>query len=186
MDLVLSKLEWLSKYGLIDIIFGIGVISFIFRIIKKAFPSNFEYLHIDVAIGDSVSIPRAGKLDNSLIIRFRNAGYKNIYIARVYFQSKLRTWWTLWLFKLPTRLKVHPQAYRIIDKDAFEVKFNNDNNGTTEYDTFLKPGSSNKGKSSWIPLEEPVTQNIINDRKCGVLFIEYATQGKQGIHRIRV
>jgi hypothetical protein len=52
IDWVLSKLEWLSKYGFIDIIFGIGIFTFIAKILKKKVRSDIESVdflpHLDL------------------------------------------------------------------------------------------------------------------------------------------
>ena len=54
---LLHALETLAKYGIIDIIFGIGVVSFLARLVQKAMPSNYDHLHINVSPGGGVSIP---------------------------------------------------------------------------------------------------------------------------------
>ncbi|MFH1080001.1 MAG: hypothetical protein V1766_07035 [Pseudomonadota bacterium] len=38
----------------------------------------------------------------------------------------------------------------------------------------------------WLALEAPPPSKLITSRNCGVLYIEYATQGKPGTHVIRV
>lgn len=184
---MLKTLEWLAKYGFIDIIFGIGVVGFIARLVAKAFPSNYDHLHVHVSRGGPVSIPRAGQLNHSLSILIRNAGQTNFYIARAYFRAKQRSWKTLWLVRHKTDLTVHPEAYRITDKDAFELKFPcNSSTGFTDYETLVRPGPSNNGVTTWLPLTDEVSQDDIDNRTCGVLYIEYATSGKQGVHVVKV
>jgi hypothetical protein len=183
VHMILECFEWLAKYGFIDIIFGIGALSFLGALIRKVIPSNCEYLHVDAHIGGEVTIPRAGKLKNSYAIKMRNSGSFNIYVSRAYFRSKQRMWCYLWTLQ-PTQLRVHPDSYRIADKDAFELKFNNDKGSTfTDYETLINP---KKEKGTFLPLEKPVKQEDITARKCGVLYIEYATQGKQGIHKVYI
>ena len=120
---ILGKFEWLARYGFIDIIFGLGVISFLVRLIRKAFPTNCEHLHINVSMGGCVSIPPNISVSQSFLIHLSNAGTTNLYIARAYFRAKQGVWWTLWLWDKPTQLKVHPKSDRITDKKAFELKF---------------------------------------------------------------
>ncbi len=183
---MLDTLEWLSKYGLIDIFFGLGVVSIIARLVYKVLPSNYDHLHIDASIGGKVSIPRVGEVEHSFSVSIRNSGQSNLYIARAYFRPRFRRWWSLWLKRTNTSLKVHPQSYRIANKDAFEVKFSSNNSGFTEYETLVKPGDSRSGVTTWLPLSEAVAQENINKRRCGILYVEYATQGKQGVHKVKL
>jgi hypothetical protein len=183
---LLDALERLTKYGLIDIFFGVGVISFLGGLIKKAFPTNYEHLHISIARGGPVSIPPGIRLSQSFQIQLSNAGQVNLYIARAYFQAKQRQWWTLWLWNKHTELHIHPRSDRIIDKDAFELKFPAQQpNYFTEYEALIRPGHSNR-QITWLALEEPIRQQLINRRVCGTLYVEYATSNKQGVHKIKV
>jgi len=185
MENLLNNLEWLARYGFIDIIFGIGVIGFIVRLLRKNFPSNYENLHVDVSNSGPVTIPGA-KVGHSLIISLRNSGLTNFYIARAYFRPKLRRWWCLWLKRIPTKLRVHPNSDRISSKDAIELKFQGRLQSIfNEYETLVRPGHD-EVQSTWLPLMQPVQQEEIENRQCGVLYIEYATKDKQGIHRERI
>ena len=186
MSDILKWLETLAKYGIIDIVFGIGVIGFIGRLISRAFPTNYDHLHVNVFIGGAVSIPGPGNVQNSLNITLSNSGQSNFYLARAYFRAKQRRWWLLWLRPVETNIKIHPASARIVDKDAFELKFTgNQPQYFTEFETLIRPGSSN-GQTTWLALEQPLQQRLINKRQCGVLYIEYAVAGQQGIHRTRI
>ncbi len=183
---ILNALEWLAKYGFIDIIFGIGVIGFLAQLIRKAFPTNYEHLHVNVSMGGPVSIPPEIRVPQSFQIQLSNAGQVNLYIARAYFRAKQRQWWTLWLWNKPTQLRIHPRSDRIIDKDAFELKFPAQQpNYFTEYEALIRPGHP-KRQTTWLAIEQPVEQLLINQRRCGALYIEYATSNKQGVHKINV
>lgn len=48
MDLMMKWLEWLAKYGIIDIIFGVGIISLVVRFLHRFFPRNLDHLHVHV------------------------------------------------------------------------------------------------------------------------------------------
>jgi len=184
---MLETLEWLTKYGFIEIFFGLGVVGLLARLIRKVLPSNYDHLHVDVFGSGPVTIPRVtDTIPHSFSIALRNAGNTNLYVARAYFRPKLRRWWSLWLRRSPTRLKVHPKAYRIIDKDAIELKFSGGQNNFTEYETLVRPGASTQAVTTWLPLSEAANQEDINKRQCGVLYVEYATWGKQGVHVVRV
>lgn len=185
MKSILDTLEWLAKYGFIDIIFGIGVVGFLAGVIKKAFPSNYDHLHVSVCPSGAVSIPGAGQVPQSIMFTLGNAGQTNLYVARAFFRPKLRRWWTLWLKRFPTRLRVHSKSLRIAHKDAFELKFLGNHPGFSNYEALVQPGHS-KGQITWLALEHPVQQIEIDNRRCGVLYIEYATSGKQGLHAVRV
>ena len=183
---MLDILEWLAKYGIFDLVFGLGVISLLARFIKRVLPSNCDHLHVDVFVGGPVTIPRVGNLPHSFRISLRNAGQTNLYIARAYFRPKFRRWWSLWLRRSSTGLKVHPQSYRIADKDAFELKFSGGQDSFTEYEALVRPGDSKQDVTTWLPLGEAASQEDIDKRRCGVLYVEYATTGKQGVHVVRV
>ncbi len=145
---ILDKFEWLARYGFIDIIFGLGVISFLVRLIRKAFPTNYEHLHINVSMGGHVSIPPNIRVSQSFLIHLSNAGTTNLYIARAYFRAQ------------------QPNYF-------------------TEYEALIRPGHSNR-QTTWLALEQPVNQQLIDRRGCGVLYIEYAASGRQGVHRTKV
>ncbi len=184
---ILNKLEWLARYGFIDIIFGLGVISFLVSLIKKTFPTNYEHLHVSVSLGGSVSIPPDIKVNQSFRIQLSNSGQTNFYIARAYFCANQREWWTLWLWNKSTGLNVHPGPDRIADKNnAFELKFTDQQpNDFTQYEALIRPGHSHR-QTTWLPLAQPITQKLIDNRNCGTLYIEYATQKRQGVHRSKV
>jgi hypothetical protein len=182
---LLNFLEKLAKYGIIDIIFGIGVVGFLVRLIQKVMPSNYEHLHINVSIGGPVSIPGAGQVEQSISFILNNAGQTNFYVARAYFRPKFRRWWFLWLKRTPTNVIIHPRSFRIAGKDAFELKFQGEHPWFSDYETLVRPGRSG-GQPTWLALEQPMHQSDIDNRNCGVLYIEYATTGKQGVHVVRV
>lgn len=190
MSIMLDTLEWLARYGFIDIIFGIGVISFLRRLIRRALPTNYEFLHVDVSPGVPGFIPdyngKQVNVDQSFSLRISNSGRSNFYVARAYFRAKQRRWRTLWLWRTPTQIRVHPRSARIADKDAFELKFPDKRpEYFEEYEALIRPGSLN-GQMTWLALEQPVEQRLIDKRRCGVLYVEYATSGRQGVHRVRV
>jgi hypothetical protein len=81
---------------------------------------------------------------------------------------------------------VHPQSYRIADKDAFELKSSQKQDSFTEYEALVRPGDSQRDVTTWLPLSEAASQEDIDKRRCGVLYVEYATTGKQGVHVVRV
>lgn len=166
---------------------NIGIISYVVKLIRKGFPSNYEHLHISASQGGTVYIPPNITCQHSFFIQLSNAGQTNIYIARAYFQPKQRVWWTLWLWNRGTQLHVHPRSDRIADKgNAFELKFSGERqNLFTEYETLI-PSGHNHRQTTWLALEQLVGQRLIDSRKCGVLYVEYATSNKQGVHKIRI
>lgn len=184
MNSILNTLESAAKYGFIDIIFGLGVISFLIGVIKKAFPSNYDHLHVSVSPGGAVSIPGAGPIPQSIVFTLSNAGRTNIYVARAFFRPKLRRWWLLWK-RTPTNLRIHPRSARIAHKDAFELKFIGSHPGFSNFEALVPPGHS-AGQATWLALAQSVQQIDIDNRQCGVLYVEYATAGKQGLHAVRV
>lgn len=182
----METLKWLSEYGLIDIFFGLGVVGFIAGLIRKVLPSNYEHLHTSVISGGPVTI-QTGPVNNSIQFHLRNVGQANFYIARAYFRAGRRSSWKLWLGWRRTPLRVHPDSARIAEKkNAFELKFSGQQPlFFTEYEALVRPGSSNS-QATWLALEDPLPPELIESRNCGVLYIEYATNAKQGIHVVRI
>ncbi|MGA2177042.1 MAG: hypothetical protein ABSH38_18865 [Verrucomicrobiota bacterium] len=177
----LDGLEWFTKHGFLEMLFGFGVLG----LIRRAFPRKYEHLHVNVTSGGPVSVPPQSAAQ-SLQIHLSNAGLVNLYIARAYFCAKQRHWWTLWLWNKPTQLRIHPKSDRIVDKDAFELKFRpGPASPFTEYETLIHPGHPHR-ESTWLALESPVKQHLIDQRRCGVLYIEYATSDHQGVHKVNV
>lgn len=188
MHKILEISEWMTRYGIYDILTILGVFTFIGNMIRRGFPSNYEHLHISASLAaGTFSIPPNVRVPQAFSIQLSNAGQTNLYIARAYFKSTQRAWWTLWLWGQPTALRVHPRSDRIADKDnAFELKFDGERpNHLTEYEALIPPGHNNR-RSTWLALEQPVEQRLINNRKCGILYVEYATSNKQGIHKVRL
>ncbi len=183
---ILELLEWLTKYGFIDIIFGLGVVSLLWRILRKYLPSNYPLLHINLSRGPVLKI-RGEDIPTTVQINIRNSGLNNFYIARAYFRPKLRPFWLLWLYPMPTQLKGHPASDRISEKDAYELKFQvqNQAQGLTEYEALVKPGHDN-GVMTALALTQEASAEMIQNRSCGKIYIEYAVAGQQGIHRVRV
>jgi len=186
MTPILDTLEWLARYGFIEIFFGIGTVGLLWRMLHRFVPSNYRYLHVDISSGSSVTI-RGETINTAVRIDIRSSGSTNFYIARAYFRPTLRPWWLFWLFPRPTRLKVHPESDRIADRDAYELKFQEGQRpgGFTEYEALVRPGHAN-GEWTWLALTEAASKEMIRKRLCEVLYIEYATAGHQGIHRVRL
>lgn len=183
---MIKYLEIASKFGLIDIFFGIGIPAFLWNLIRKRAPRNYPYLHISVSNEFVVSIPPNHKNLPSIVFSISNSGNSNFYIARAYFLPTRSNWRTLFLPR-KTYVKVHPYSDRIADKNnAFELKFTSEEpNIFTEYETIIRPGHENK-KQTWLALSEPLMMDMILNRDCGTLYIEYATREFQGVHKIRV
>ena len=53
-------------------------------------------------------------------------------------------------------------------------------------ENFAYPLSLSFPFPTWLALEQPIEQRMIDNRNCGILYIEYATQTKQGKHIIKV
>jgi len=182
---MLNTLEWLAKYGFIDIIFGLGITGILWKFLRRFVPSNYPHLHVQLLPGPTVAI-RGQRINTTIRVDIRSSGANNIYIARAYFRPKLRPGWLLWLKPWPTKLKVHPASDRIADKDAYELKFQGDHpRGFTEYEALVRPGHEN-GVWTWLALAEAASGEMIQERKCGDLYIEYATSDYQGIHKVRL
>ena len=175
-----------SDYGLIDIFFGIGIPAFLWSLIRKRAPRNYPYLHVSVSEGHSDFIPPNHQNLCAIIFSISNSGNSNFYIARAYFIPTRSSWITLFL-AIKTPIKVHPFSDKIADKNnAFELKFISDDPIIfTEYETIIRPSHKNR-KQTFLALTEPLTLEMIQNRNCGTLYIDYATREFQGTHKIRV
>ena len=182
---MLDTLEWLAKYGFIGIIFDLVVVGLLWRFLRRFLPSNYPHLHVGLSTGPAVNI-RDKPINTTVRIDIRNSGATNFYIARAYFRPKLRRWWLLWLYSCPTKLNVHPASDLIADKDAYELKFQDQRpGGFTEYEALVRPGHE-KGVMTWLALTDAASADMIQKRQCGTLFMEYAASGHQGIHKVRL
>lgn len=85
---MLETLSELSKYGFIDIFFGLGIPAVIWGLIRKRFSRNYEFLHISVFKEGSAEIPRSQEILPILRIQLSNAGGSNILIASGAFYEK--------------------------------------------------------------------------------------------------
>ena len=61
MQSILENLEWLAKYGFIDLIFGIGVVGLLANFLRRLLPANYDHLHIDAVNGGPCSIQGGSK-----------------------------------------------------------------------------------------------------------------------------
>lgn len=182
---MLNTLEWLAKYGFIDLVFGFGITGLAWNFLRRFVPSNHPHLHVDLSPGGPVAIGNQ-EIATSVNFDIRISGSNNFYIARAYFRPAIRPWWLLWAIARPTDLRVHRASDRITDKAAYELKFQGDRlTGFNEYEALVRPGH-NHGVTTWLALAEPARECMFNERKCGVLYIEYASSGNQGIHRVRL
>ena len=177
----------LSKYGIIDIFFGVGIPTFLWALLVKKFPKNFNRLHVSISEGPIVQIPPKGEKLNSMKISLRNSGSTNLYVARAYFKSSQKKWFTLFLWDHKTELGVHPASDRIADKgNAFELKFSGEPPYYfTEFEVLIKPGGLN-GVWTWLALSIPISDSQISEKRSGTLYIEYATQDFQGLHVVQI
>lgn len=183
----MELLATLSKYGIIDIFFGVGIPTFLWALLIKKFPKNFNRLHVSISNGPVVQIPPKGENSTSMKISLRNSGGTNLYVARAYFKTSQKKWYSLFLWNHKTELSVHPSSDRIADKgNAFELKFCGEPpKYFTEFEVLIKPGGMN-GVWTWLALSKPISDAQISEKGCGTLYIEYATQDYQGLHVVKI
>jgi len=84
MESIGKILEWLTKYGIIDIFFGVGIIAYIREKLKKRVVKSIDGIEI---------LPRMEPLDGFFDIMIKNSSRDPFYIYRVrfkpgYFTSK--------------------------------------------------------------------------------------------------
>src|SRR2546430_1446521 len=75
IDWMLGKLEWLSKYGFIDIIFGIGIFTFVAKILNKKIKSDI--IGIDF-------MPEIIPFENQFKIAIKNHSPQPLYLYQAY------------------------------------------------------------------------------------------------------
>lgn len=167
-----TSLEWLAKYGFIDIFFGLGVLGFVYKLFQRAIPRNLDEL--------SVSVDFESRNNHLLYIQISNSGGKNIYISRAYFKPRRNKWYEL--KKRPSlKFLTQPNYYNLTHKH-YEVRFSAD---LKSYDVLIKPGFENK-QSTALGLQEIPEYRVLGEGLYGKLTIEYSTYGKQGKHVICV
>ena len=177
MTQILETLETLSKYGIIDIVFGFGIIGLLLRGLRKYFPQNIEALHVHVQNVDIQVSNDLERYNTALGIFISNSGTSNIYIARAFFRPYSKRFIFL---KRYTELKIYPKAFKSAFHNAYEIKFGK---GWWEFDILIKP---NNREMTYLPLSEPAKESVIKNRKCGTVILEYATAGKSGRYIVRV
>jgi hypothetical protein len=168
----METLEFLAKYGFIDIFFGVGALGIISQLVSRVVPSNLDELHVsaDFVVRDSPLF----------FVQISNAGGRNIYISRAYFKLKARG-----PFFTKNRHALAPSLrgnFKNITLDFYELRFGD---GTREYDCLLKPGYENK-MSTGLQLDSMPSTLETGAGLFGKVVIEYATYGKQGKHVIPV
>lgn len=170
---IMDILEYLSKYGLIDIFFGIGILGIVSRLVSRVIPSNLDELHVNA---DFV-------VQNTplMFVQIANAGRKNIYISRAYFKPRPHRW--------PFSKNKHALAlslrgnFRNLSLNFYELRFGTE--GSREYDCLVKPGHDKK-VSTGLQLDSLPRITETGAGRFGKIVIEYATYGKQGRHVVPV
>lgn len=166
----METLEYLAKYGFIDIFFGIGALGIISRLVSRVVPSNLDELH--------VSADFVVQNNPLFFVQISNAGGRNIYISRAYFKPKKG------LFQ-KNKNTISPNVrgnFKNITQNFYELRFGE---GTREYDYLLKPGYENKA-STGLQLDSMPSTLETGAGLFGKVVIEYATYDKQGKHVIPV
>lgn len=120
---ILSDLEWLSRYGFIDIIFGIGVITFLWRVIRRHWPRNLPGLQIDTRLDPPPHVTHVeieGTRRSAIFIIITNVAAANVYITKASFRAYYRR---LLFWKWKTKLRILPVASKDIQHKEYELKF---------------------------------------------------------------
>jgi hypothetical protein len=177
LDSILNTLEWAARYGIIDIVFGLGIVGLVLRGLRRYIPRNLDNLHIHVQSQELHANDFHEQYDHVLGIFIANSGTTNVYIARAFFRPTYRVFL---FFKRSTKLPIYSKAFKSAAHKAYEIKFGRQ---WYEYDVIIKP---EQREFSYLPLSKSVDETIIKNRQCGTLVIEYATAGKSGIHVVRV
>ena len=168
----MTNLKFLAEYGFIDIIFGIGSLGIISRLVTKLMPSNLDELHVNA----DFSAPNS----NLLFVQISNSGGRNIYISRVFFKPRAHE---KIMFRNKYVLAINPRAnFKNISRKFYELRFGD---GTKDYDCLLKPGFENK-VSTALQLDSLPSYPETGSGLFGKVVIEYATYGKQGKHVIKI
>lgn len=169
---IMEYLEWLSKYGFIDIFFGIGVLSVVYRMFIKIVPRNLDDL--------SINVDFAEQNGNVLFIQIANTGGKNIYISHAYFKPRTHKFY---YFRQKTIIEFTEKAnFYSLNHKHYEVRFPPN---LQNYDVLIKPGFVNK-ISTGLAINNRPDNSLIGKGRFGKLIIEYSTYGKQGHHVARV
>ena len=67
---VLGLLEWLAKYGIIDIVFGLGIFTLFYSFIRRHFPRNLPGLLVDTRseFGNASTVVEGATTDALFVI----------------------------------------------------------------------------------------------------------------------
>ena len=187
MNSILSSLEWLARYGFIDILFGIGVISLIVHGVRRLFPRNLSHLYVHASQGSFGNLLKFYKCGLHVLIV--NAENEKVFISRAFFQPYYR--------KFPFRkrntiLDIHPDALRDSERDRYILQFPDkpleqqiaeQAISFSVLDVLINPGDrALAGLALSRLLDQKTTDSIL----FGTVILEYSIAGRSGKHLVRV
>lgn len=82
MDLIGHTLEFLSRYGVIDIFFGVGIVAYLQRKLRSRMTDDIEGIEI---------MPRIAARDGFIELKFRNNSKDPLYLYRASFRPGYRS-----------------------------------------------------------------------------------------------
>lgn len=159
---------------LISLLIFLGLASFL----RRLFPSNCQDLEVKLQKGHGLKI--GDEPFHSAQFELKNSGDKNIYISRAYFKEGYKT---LGVFKRKSIMDVWQSADRLHARgNSFELKFLSNSKGDlTDREAIIRPKDR---VSTLLPVNREIDESTSLAKKSGYLYLEYASEGQRGVHKI--
>ncbi|HHF3181678.1 TPA: hypothetical protein ACPJ1Q_000869 [Vibrio alginolyticus] len=158
----------------ISLLIFLGLASFL----RRVFPSNSKDLEVKLLKGEGLKI--GSQAFHSAEFELKNSGDKNIYISRAYFKEGYKTFW---VFNRKSAINIFQFADRLHAKgNSFELKFLSNSLGDlTDREAIIRPKAR---VSTLLPLSSEIDENTLLAKKSGYLYLEYASEGQRGVHKV--
>lgn len=189
MELILATLEWLSKYGFIDIILSLGIFAYISKILKGRVKSNIDGIDLlpYISVEDKIlhlSIKNQSSQPLYLYQAYVKPGYYTEQIDRSTFYSIIRT-----LFLKTWKNDTFPKMNRPKTTNGLYVLQVPDLNDNTSPTLFINPYSY---KDYILDFEEisPIYSDnpnkIFDDKKFGLLILQFVHGTNSGKLQLQI
>lgn len=189
MNDILRVLELLSRYGIIDIIFGLGVTGIIYSVFRKRAVRELKGIEITTKFRYDAYKDYKSRLN----IFIKNNSGEPFFIYRVLFRpiknaSKI--------LKTKVTSVIHPDTC-ITPKGWYHVPIETDgsNNNDNDLPILMKPNIQNAWITFYIPFADSISEHpnkkkyfetIRENHKCGLLFMKCIYKGEQKTLKTRL
>ena len=180
MNNILAILELLSRYGIIDIIFGLGVTGIIYSAFRRRAVKELRGIEITTKFKyDSYK-----DYKSRLNIFIKNNSGEPFFIYRILFRpiknaSKI--------LKTEVTSVIHPDTC-ITPNGWYHVPIENDGDNDSDLPILMKSNIQNQWITFYIPFADEISEHpnltkyfetIRENHKCGLLFMQCIYKGEQ-------